>query len=153
MDGWAGLAVVTANVGLHAGRWAPRTTLFHTRGSKLEVESSIAQDAITGSVAQASASPKPLSMKDQSPFVFFVWKKRFRCTAWKKGFLCSFFHSSNIFAFLPLELAQRPEPGRHFCPESHPCTGAVKTANMSERLRSLVSAVITAIHKCRNAWR
>ena len=144
MDGWAGLAVVTANVGLHAGRWAPRTTLFHTRGSKLEVESSIAQDAITGSVAQASASPKPLSMKDQSPFVFFVWKKRL---------LCSFFHSSYVFFFLPLELAQRPEPGRHFCPESHPCTGAVKTANISERLRSLVSAVITAIHKCRNAWR
>ena len=102
MDGWAGLAVVTANVGLHAGRWAPRTTLFHTRGSKLEVESSIAQDAITGSVAQASASPKPLSMKDQSPFVFFVWKKRFR---WKKGF-CAL--SSTARTFSPFFLLSWP---------------------------------------------
>ena len=35
MDGWAGRAVVTANVGLHAGRWIPRTTLFHTCGCGL----------------------------------------------------------------------------------------------------------------------
>ena len=35
MDGWAGRAVVTAHVGLHAGRWIPRTTLFHTCGCGL----------------------------------------------------------------------------------------------------------------------
>ena len=37
MDGWAGRAVVTANVGLrlHAGRWIPRATLFHSCGCGL----------------------------------------------------------------------------------------------------------------------
>ena len=42
MDGWAGRAVVTANVGLHAGRWTPRTTLF-TLADADYVESFIVQ--------------------------------------------------------------------------------------------------------------
>ena len=47
MHGWAGLAVDTANVGLHAGRWTPRTTFFHTHKSKFEVDSSMAQATLT----------------------------------------------------------------------------------------------------------
>ena len=98
MDGWAGLAVVTANVGLHAGRWTPRTTFFHTHKSKFEVDSSMAQATLTylRSFALASTGSKPSAIQNQYPFSRF---------GWKKGFLCSLKYKSYFSLFFPPELA------------------------------------------------
>ena len=70
-----------------------------------------------GSFALASIGSKPSAIQNQYPFSFF---------GWKKGFLCSLNHKSYLALFFPPGLAQRPDPRRHFCPESHPCTGGEK---------------------------